>query len=451
MSRFTLNRRQLLRGIAGGIGAAVALPTLEAMLNNHGTAYANGTPLPTRFGVFFFGNGVRLDRFVPAQTGADWQLSEELSGFANVKDYVNVVTGYRAKAGYGRRGHHDGAAALLSGIPFIELAHADDSYSSKFGGPTIDQRAADIIGNTTIRSLQVGMSKRVTRGEGPGLRYIAHRGPDEPLEPEYNPQALFTRLFNSFTPRDPTDPKNALRVRVLDAIRQDARALNARLGQNDRHRLDAHLSGIDQLQREIQALPPVITSGCNVPPRPTTDNSDVGGYEPMEDVARAMNELVTLAFACDLTRVVSYMLTGGVGSIVYHFLGEDREQHGLSHDSGAREFLNQSITWNLTRFAQLLERMKATPDGAETLLDHSVLMCTTDVAEGETHSSNDYPIVIGGRGSGALKFPGVHHRGTTDDNTSDVLLSLMQAAGTGLMEIGESEGYSNHRCSEIMT
>lgn len=450
MGRFTLNRRTFLRGIAGGIGAAVALPTLDIMLNDHGTAYAAGGDLPTRMGIFFFGNGVRLNRYLPQQTGADWQLSEQLASLSNVKDYVNVVSGYRAKAGYGRRGHHDGAAAVLSGIPFIELPHAETSYSSKFGGPTIDQVAADIIGNTTFRSLQVGVSKRVTTGEGPGLQYIAHRGPDEPLAPEYNPQALFNRLFTSFTPKDPNDPTNTLRGSVLDAIREDARALHRKLGANDKHRLDAHLTSIDQLQREISALPPVLTSGCVVPGMPATDNRDIGGNEPMIEVAQAMSELVVLAMACDLTRVCSYMLTGGVGGIVYHFLGESREQHGLSHEPQAREFLHRSICWNYERFAYLLERLKATPDGAENLLDHSVWMATTDVAEGESHSSDDYPIVVAGRGSGALKYPGVHHRGTNANNTSDVLLSIMQAAKTGLTEIGRDQGYSNQRCDAIM-
>jgi hypothetical protein len=450
MSRFALNRRHFLRGVVGGVGAAVALPTLEVMLNNHGTAYAAGGELPTRFGVFFFGNGVRLNRYLPQGTGADWRLSEELASLVNVKDYINVVSGYRAKAGYGRRGHHDGAAAILSGIPFVELPHAETSYSSKFGGPTIDQVAADLIGNTTFRSLQVGVSKRVTTGEGPGLQYIAHRGPDEPLQPEYNPQALFTRLFASFTPKDPNDPTNTFRGHLLDAIREDARALHRSLGVNDRHRLDAHLTSIDQLQREISALPPVLTSGCVVPSTPATDNRDMNGQEPMIEVARAMNELVVLAMACDLTRVVSYMLTGGVGGIVYHFLGENREQHGLSHEPQAREFLHRAISWNYERFAHLIELLKNTPDGAENLLDHSVWLATTDVAEGESHSSDDYPIVIAGKGSGRLKYPGIHHRGTTANNTSDVLLSLMQAAGTGLTEIGRDQGYSNQRCEPIM-
>ena len=97
-----------------------------------------------------------------------------------------------------------------------------------------------------------------------------------------------------------------------------------------------------------------------------------------------------------------------------------------------------------------MERLKATPDGDGNLLDHSVWLCSTDVAEGESHSSDNYPLVIAGRGSGALKYPGIHHRGRSANNTSDVLLSIMQAAGTGLTEIGQAQGHSNQRCAEIM-
>ena len=105
MKRFLLNRRTLLKGF----GAAVALPTLDAMLNSHGTAYADGAPVPKRFATFFFGNGVILSRWRPAATGSSWSLTEELAPLVNVKSYVNVVSGYKVKIP-NLRGHHTGAA-----------------------------------------------------------------------------------------------------------------------------------------------------------------------------------------------------------------------------------------------------------------------------------------------------------------------------------------------------
>lgn len=451
MAKLTLNRRQLLRGTMGGLAFGLALPTLEAMLDSHGTAYAQTrAPIPKRLGVFYWGNGVRLDRWNPAVTGPDWRLSPELAPLVDVKPYINVVSGYRAQAGYGRRGHHDGTAAIMSGIPFIELPHEASSYSSKFGGPSIDQIAADRIGQgTTIPSLQVAISKRVIGGEGPTLQYISHRGPDEPLAPEFSPRALFDRLFGSFTPADPTDPSNALRGRVLDAVKADADRLSRRLGASDRRRLDAHLTAISQLQREISALPPELTSACVEPARPTQENRDAGGVEPLEAVSHAMSDLLALAFACDLTRVATYQLTGSVGYTVYDFLGLTRGHHDMSHESSERDNVHRTIHWNMQQFAYLLGKLKDTPEGDGNLLDNSAWLATSDVAEGESHSSDDYPMVVAGKGGGVLKYPGVHVRGTRNDNTSDVLLTLMRAAGTGVTEVGAEQGYSNNPCRAI--
>ena len=448
---FVLNRRALLRGMAYGASAAIGLPVLEAMLDRNGTALAaTGDPLPKRLGIMFFGNGVRLDRWNPQSTGANWALSPELQPLENVKDYVNIVSGYRAKAGYGRRGHHDGCAALLSGIPFIELPHADTSYSSKFGGPSIDQVAADrIAGNTTFPSLQLAISKRVIRGEGPTLEYMSHRGPDAPLEPEFDPNAVFSRLFGNFTPPDTTDPTNRLRVSVLDLVKDNATRLSARLGTADRARLDAHLTSVAQLEREISALPPVLTSQCSLPSDPQQDNRDIDGNEQLEAVSRAMADLTALAMACDLTRVVTVQLTGSVCYTVYNMLGQTRGHHDMTHDSAEREGVHQATIWNVQQFAYWMEKLKSIAEGTGNLLDNSVWMLTSDTAEGESHSSDDYPIAIAGKGGGLLKYPGVHHRGTTSDNTSDVLLTMLRACGTGLSEVGAAEGYSNQPCSAI--
>src|SRR5262249_8620329 len=258
MRPFRLSRRMLLKGA----GAAIALPTLEAMLNSSGTAFAQGAPIPKRFATFFFGNGVVLNRWKPTATGPGWQLTEELAPLSNVKSYVNVVSGYKIKIP-NLRGHHCGAAGILSGYPFIALPPGGAPYNPEVGGPSMDQVAAGAIGpSTTFPALQVAVSKGLTRGEGPTLQFISHRGPDSPLPQEFNPAALFNRLFATFSPPDPTDPRDRLRLSVLDQVRQDARRLKARLGSSDRARLDAHLTSISELRTQIMALPPVITSAC---------------------------------------------------------------------------------------------------------------------------------------------------------------------------------------------
>lgn len=450
MKTLVLNRRTLLRGAVGGAATALGLPTLEAMLNRHGDAYASGETIPKRFGVWFWGNGVRLDRWNPSSTGAGWRLSPELAPLEHLKPYINVVSGYRAKAGYGRRGHHDGCASLLSGIPFIELPSNNSPYSSKFGGPSIDQVAASrIAGDTLFPSVHVGVSKSVVRGEGPTLEFMSHRGPDQPIPSERNPQRVFDRIFGSFTPPDVTDPTNTLRVNILDAVKEDTRALKRKLGLSDQRRLDAHLQSIDQVQREIAALPPELTSACSVPTRPTEENVNMNGREPLQAVHDIMADLIGLAFACDLTRVATVMFTCSVGGTIYHDLGATRGHHELSHEPSEQDFIHRATHWNMQQFARLVQRLADIPEGDGSVLDNCAWLGTSDCSEGLSHSSNDYPMVIAGKAGGFLKYPGVHHRGSSDDNTSDVLLTLMRAVDAGISEVGAAQGYSNTPCAPI--
>ena len=447
MSRFRLSRRAVLQGV----GASVALPTLEAMLNSHGTAFAAGEPLPTRLMTFFWGNGVILNRWKPANTGAGWTPSEELAPLADQTDMVSVISGCKVKTP-NSRGHHNGAAAILSGYPFVVLPESGAAYASKFGGPSIDQIAANVIGKGTLfKSLQVAVSKRVTRGEGPTLQFLSHQGPDAPLAPTFDPAALYKRLFASLTPPDTSDPSNGLRASVLDAVQADVKRLNAKLGAADRARLDRHLTGISEVRAQLIALPPPVSSSCVKPSTVVTDtNADVDGKERLKSVATLMSDLIVLAWACDLTRVVSYQFSGSVGGTVFSELGQTSSHHAYSHNANRQSEIHHATVFVMEQFAYLLKRLRATPDGASgNLLTNSVTLASTDVAEGLSHSVSDYPILVAGRGRGFLRA-GMHVR-SNGDNTSNVLLSVLQAAGTGVTAVGKDSGYSNIPFTAIHT
>ena len=449
MKPFILSRRTLLRGA----GAAIALPTLECMLDSTGTAYAQGAPLPKRFATWFFGNGIIRSKFVPSATGANWALTPELQPLANVKAWVNLVSGYMVKTP-NLRGHHNGAAGILSGHPFIPLPANGAPYASKFGGPSIDQVAADAIkGNTIFPSLQLRVSKRVTTGEGPTLDFLSHRGPDAPLTPEDNPAALYNRLFASFTAKDPTDPKDRLRASVLDAVKGDLDALRPKLGAADKARLDQHLTGISEVRTQILALPPTLTSGCAQPPQVTETNADVNGQEQLDRVNRLMADMLAMAFACDLTRVASYQYSGSVGGHVFDNLSQIETNHSLTHDTtqAAQDQVHDSVVFVMGQLAYLLEKLKSLPEGANgNLLDQCVVLATSDTSEGLDHSIDDYPMIIAGKAGGALKFPGVHHRGgLLAPNTSDVLLTLLRAVGVNTTSVGSGSGLSTNPCVAI--
>jgi hypothetical protein len=438
MGSFKLNRRAMLRGLVGSTAVALALPTLEAMLNSNGNAYADSTPLPIRYLSWFFGNGVILKRWTPAAQGPSYQLTEELSPLENVKDYVSVLSGFNNNAGYGRRGHHDGVAGCFSGHPFIELDPGGAQYSSKFGGPSIDQVIASHIGDKTfLPSLHVGVSKRITMGEGPTLGFLSHKGPDEPVPSERNPQAVYDTLFGNYTL--PDDPSGKLRTSMLDAVSEDAKRLRTRVGAADQKRLDAHLESIFQIQKQIKAIPPV----CTAPVKPGEANKDMNGKEPLAEVSRAMADLVTIAWACDITRVVSFMQSGGVGGTVYHMTGATTEEHGLSHEADGQELVHQAVVFNIDCFAYLLEKLKAQPEGDGNLLDNACILLGSDCAEGISHSSFDQPIIVAGRAGGALKYPGIHYRSPSKENTSDILLTIRKIFAPDAKSIGADQGYSD--------
>ena len=443
-------RRHFLRGSLAGAAVAVGLPALEAMLDGNGSALADGRPLPRRMGIFFWGNGIRHKRWVPAAQGANWQLSEQLAPLSRVKPYINVVTGMNVKTG-NEQGHHAGTVGILSGRPMVSQPHPSSAYASTFGGPSIDQVAAAAIGGQTpFRSLEIGVSRQVTENEGTTLLYLSHRGPDAPNPPEYDPERLFDRLFGAAgrpgsAPGATAGRASALGAgrnlgkSVLDLVAEDTRRLGRALGGPDRQRLEQHLGSIREIERRVTQPWPHpgrwAESG-----RPTAIALPPGAF-PHAARSEQMSRLCALALACDLTRVFSFMFSGSVGETVYWEVGEDKSHHQLTHDEeGDQPTVHAGTVFVMRQFATLLEVLAATPDGAGNLLDNAVILASSDTADGREHSLEDYPLVVAGRAGGALRYPGVHYRSDRGENTSKVLLSVLRAAGVALDFFGAKGG-----------
>src|SRR5260221_2306206 len=205
MPTFKLSRRTALRGLLAGTAVSVGLPPLEAMFNANGTAYAAGGALPKRLGIFFWGNGVKLDRWNPMATGPDWMPNVENAPLMPVKDYVSVISGMSVKTG-SEQGHHAGAVGILSGYPMVKQPANGAPFRSTFSSASIDVVAANSIGkDSAFQHLPVGISTRVNGNEGTTLKYLSHNGPDNPNPPDYDPGKVFTRIFGmGFTPPNQT-------------------------------------------------------------------------------------------------------------------------------------------------------------------------------------------------------------------------------------------------------
>jgi hypothetical protein len=450
MTSFKIDRRKVLRGTLAGTIVSLALPPLEAMFNANGTAYAQGAPLPRRLGIFYWGGGVKHDRWIPTATGASYALSPELAPLQPVKDYVSVVSGMSVKTG-NLQGHHSGAVGILSGCPMVTQPANGAPFRSTFSAPSIDQVAAAAIGKTSkFKSLEVGISKRINNGEGTTLQYLSHNGPDNPNPSEFDPVKVFDRLFGSgFTPPGgTTDVTLALRKSVLDGVLADVNRLKMRVGAADRARLDQHTENVRSIENRLVGTGTTPPS-CRLPVKP----GPVGGSnnkENLEEATKLMSDLIAMALACDLTRVFSMMYSGPTNGTVFWQVNATTGHHALTHDeAGDQPLVHASTVFTMQCLAGLLQSLKNIPEGAGNVLDNTVIIGSSDVSDGKLHSLTDYPIVVAGKGGGFLKYPGVHYRSANKENTSSVLFSVLRAAGLTMTEFGAGGGLVTTSCTAI--
>ena len=450
VKQFRLNRRSFLRGTC----ATVSLPVLHCMLNGHGRAFANsGAPLPRRFGLFFFGNGVSASSWIPTETGDQWSLSATLTSLNEVKAYLNLLSGYEVKTG-GTQLHHNGMAGILSGLPYIEISNTGGAFGSKMRGPTIDQLMVNGLNPpTNLSSLSLGVSRAMVEDEGSTLQSVSHADSETFHAPNFSPLSVYNALFEGFSP--PEDPTRILRDHILDAVRGDIAALKNKIGTEDRIRLDAHLTAIDDLRSRIIALPPEYQGACFPMAGVTEENSSTGNAEPLTEVNEIMCDLWALAWACDLTRVTSMMFTGGKANTLFHQVAGVSSGHQdiiTSNDTNAWSYLQPIQSFILSHAAMLLEKLKNTPEGDGNLLDNSLIMITSDCADAVMQTNSDYPVLLAGRCGGALRYPGIHHRhATVDGNTNDILVTLLLAMQSGLGSVGEGNSYSETPILDVLS
>jgi hypothetical protein len=443
MKHSLLSRRSFLQGAFGSTSLALALPFLEIFHEQRAKAYANTGGFPQRFCLFFWGNGNIPQKWVPDAVGLgnEWQLSEQLSPLADVKEHIGVLMGYEVKVP-NLNAHESGPSGLLSGYP--EIIRGPNEFT--FAAPTLDQiLAQEWRGSTLYPSLEIGIQPN-----GKGLSFL---GPDQPNLAESRPSALFDRLFGlNFTApgEEPKiDPELRLRRSLLDALMDDTRALKRKLGQADRHRLEQHLDSVRSLEQRLALLqesPPNLQS-CTRPSDPQ-ELPDQEGRPQMRERSAYMAELSALAFACDLTRVISIWYSDPVSNVL--FPNATAGHHQLTHDeSGDMPQLNQITQDIISDWGGYIKAFKSIQEGDQTLLDHSLMMATTDVSYGRTHALNEYPILYAGSCGGRLKT-NIHHRSNASESTSPIPLTFLQALGVNVSQYGAEDAYTESIVSELL-
>jgi Protein of unknown function (DUF1552) len=426
MTTRMLGRRTFLRGLTTAGVAAVGLPLLDAMLNVHGTAMASGEPLPLRLGTFFWGNGIVPGNWTPAAVGPGWAATPNLQPLhdAGVVADVTVISGMRHESAVGC--HNPGRALMLSGS-WNGMAFDGASGTSSATLPSVDQLAADVLGQgTTFPSLELAISRA---GIGGPEDTFSCAWRDSTLLPaETSPRALYDRLFLGFTP---DDSFRVARLSVLDAVLDDAEALRGKLGGGDRMRLEAHLDALRALEVRVEAEPPL----CAVPTAPV--DPPVGAGEPLKARTELFAEILAMALVCDLTRVFSVRFTQSVGDTVFSDIGAAEGHHTLSHSNYTMHAA--TVTHTVACFAEIVRRFGQQVEVDGRLLDRCALMAVSDLCDGSVHTVEDLPILVAGQAGGAL-VTGHHHRELTATRASIVPFTLLRAVGVEAPSFGAAEG-----------
>lgn len=430
-----MRRRTVLRGLVGGAAATIGLPVLDAMLDGNGAALAQGGPLPTRFGLWFWGNGIRREHWTPDGLGAAWQPRAELAPLvdAGLRDWLSVVTGLEIKTA--SHPHHSGMTGILTGARYHQVGETRDTIVSTFAHQSVDQIAADHVAQQApglpYRSLEAAVCRFRGTDEGTTFQHLSHNGPNDVNPSEYSPRRMYDRLFG----QGPGGPQLDLARRsVLDAVTGRIRALQQTVGARDARRLDRHFESVRAIERRLAAAP----AECRVPDRPG-DYPDVEGREQIAEKNAAHSALMAYALACDFTRVFSVMFSCAGSGVVVWPAGARNSLHQICHDEAVPQpTVHAAVVYIMQQLAVFLRTLRETPEGDGNLLDRCAILCTTELSEGNTHTNDEFPVLIAGRGGGRLR--GNRHVRVGRANASLAGLSALRGAGLPVERFGHGAG-----------
>jgi hypothetical protein len=438
-----LHRRTFLRGL----GAAVALPMLDAMRPAFAATATHQSPV--RLAFTYSPNGVTMKEWKPAATGADFAFTRILKPLEAYRQDLLVLSGldhHNAESlGDGGGDHARAGACFLTGVHPKKTAGADIQ-----SGISVDQIAAKSLGSATrISSLELGCEDSRTVGgcdSGYSCAYtnsISWRGPQTPMPPETNPRIVFERLFGDedFSASPEVRARRAnQRKSILDLVNSRTQRLVQDLGPADRRKMDEYLTGIRELEQRIQLaekderrVKPDMEKPAGVP-------------VSFADYIKMMFDLQILAFQADVTRV-STLLFGREASVrTYNEIGVSDPHHPISHHrnmADSIEKITKINTYHTSLFAYFLEKMKATKDGDGSLLDHSMLVYGGAICDGNSHSHRDLPLLVAGRGDGRLKT-GRHIEYAKGTPMTNLYLTLLDRMNVPTERLGDSTGQLEH-------
>lgn len=447
-SRFS--RRSIMRGLLGGVGVCVGIPALDAFLDDHGEAWADGSPLPVRFGTYFWGLGLTDtpaggSRWVPAKVGAGYEATPELKSFADLRHKVSVFSGFRV-IGDGKPNivHWSGHAGILAG--------GAPGTNGVMEGPSFDTRIADALGATT-RFKQIDLSPNGERT----ANYSTRNGRTFST-PETSPIALYSRLFGEGF-QNPNDPNwkpsqdIMLRKSALSAVSEQRNALMAEAGAADRAKLDQYFTSLRELEKqlEMQLQRPEPCEACIIPDRPADGPTSVI-VDVVNANSKSMARLLAMGLACNQSRVFNFVHTPGLSTA--YIGGETKTYHQITHEEptdaklGYQPKSSQLAGMIMQAFGDFLHEMDAVKEGNRTLVDNTLVMAFSDTGYAKIHSIENIPVFFAGAAGGRHKA-GQHIAGKGEP-VSRLSLTAQQLVGAPVGEFGIGAMKTSRPISEVM-
>jgi len=423
-----LSRRTVLRG---ALGAAIGLPLLDAMV----PAASAAPPAQLRFGAVYVPNGVRPEIWTPATAGK-LELPPLFERFVPLKQHINLVTGLRAPDPFG---HHVIGSLWLSGGSAKQTQSADVR-----AGQTIDQYIADAIGrDTPLRSLELGIEDINSASNSCQfgwsclyLNTLSWQTATMPLPNEMNPQSAFERMFGDIGSAEERAARFKAKASILDSVIAAASRLNSELAPQDRSTVEEYLENIREVESRIQS------SGHRADAAGDTPDAPAGIPGSYDEHVRVMYDLIALAWRADITRVATFMKGVEASSIGYPQIGVPESHHIVSHHGNVPDTIakyGKINAYHLSLFGDFVEKLRATPDGDGSLLDHSLVMYGSGMGNGDKHDQARIPIMLAGSAAGRLK--GGRHIANPDPTPlANLIAGLGQVAGIDLGKLENSTG-----------
>ena len=431
ISKMSLPRRTFLQGL----GAAVALPFLEAMVP---AFKASAAPATLRFGAVFVPNGAIVEQWIPKTAGSEFELPPILQPLSRYKDTLVVVSNLtRAHPGVVEGDHAISAAGWLSGV-LAKRTQAEDVL----GGTTIDQIVAGQIGrDTQFPSLELatadftGYVGACTSGYScVYTNTIAWNTPTKPLPMEINPRAVFEKLFGRPGTPAERDARAARTRSILDIVAAQARDLQRSLGPRDKARLDDYLDNVREIERRVEK------SEARNSTEITAVALPAGVPDAFEEHLALMYDLLVLAYQGDLTRVFTFMSDRELSQRTYPQIGVSEQHHTVSHhgnDPGNIAKVAKINTYHVELFTKFIDRLKSTPDAGGSLYDHALIFYGGGMGNPNQHASDPLPLfaVGGGVGKGHR-----HIELAPRTPVGNLWMAVARQYGSSLESMGESSG-----------